>query len=128
MSDIFLSIEVLNAFEQPRQSELLTQELGVMSSHLEDGPDYTEEEELLVHGFEGEFHARDDAKAQLWWQGAIAALSKDFPDLVLSVDVTSDYDESDNSLIRREYYQDGKRQTVFPEMIVPDFDPEGEFD
>lgn len=128
MSDIVLSIEVVNAFEQPRQSEHLTQELGVMSSHLEDGPDYTEEEELIVHGFEGEYHANDDAKSQLWWQGAIADLSKDFPDLVLAVDVKANWDESDNSLIRREYYQDGKRQIVFPQLIVPDFDPEGRFD
>lgn len=129
--DIVLSIETLNAFEQPRQAELLTQELGVMSSHLEDTPDYTQEEELLVQGFEGEFHTTDLPKNKEWWQGTIADLSEEFPDLVLSVNVYEDGiegDHRDSPPLRREYYQDGKRQTVLPQLIIPDFDPEGPFD
>ena len=129
MNDIVASLQVFNAFDHPKQNELLLQELGHMSQRLEEGPDYTEEDELLVHAFEGEYHTYEGAGLK-WVGQTVANLSEDFPQLVFALDVKSNGvdDLLPHLVIRREYYFDGQRQIVFPYQVIPDFDPECEFE
>lgn len=124
---ILLALEVQNAHEQPKQMELLTQELAEMSSKLEETTDWTEEDQLIVHAFEGEHHAEDSERVRAWVTETVGGLSLDFPDLIFALNVYHDV-EDDAGLIRREYYLDGGKQVVVPVMVVPDVDPEGAWD
>lgn len=125
-TSINLKLEVINAFEHPKQADLLTQELSDMSSRLEEDPDYTEEDAFIVHAFEGDYQGVDETRQRDFYTETLRDLSVDFPELVFALNVFSAYEESDNDLIRREYYCDGKKQVVEPYVVVPDFDPEGE--
>lgn len=122
---ILLTLEVSNAYEHPKQSELLTHELAEMSESLESGTDWTEEEQFLVHAFEGEYHGTDTQEGRDFFSGAIADLSEDFPELVFSLNVYEDTGDP-RQILRREYYQDGAMQLALPYVVVPDFNPDGE--
>lgn len=98
-----------------------------MSARLEEEPDYTDEDELLVCAFEGEYHSMDDARLRTWWQETLTKLSSDFPDLLFALDIKSD-DHPGQPVLRREYYLEGRRQTVEPQVLVPEFDPDGDFE
>ena len=125
-TSINLKLEVINSYEHPKLADLLTQELSDMSSRLEEDPDYTEEDAFIVHAFEGDYEGVDEPKQQAFYTETLRELSVDFPELVFALNVFSAFEESDNGLIRREYYCDGKKQVVEPYVVVPDFDPEGE--
>jgi hypothetical protein len=125
--EIVVSLEVQNGFDFPKQAELVTAELVDMSARLEDGPEYTEEDELLVHAFEGEYHSYDGEGSD-WIADTIAEFSTNFPELVFSLDVKDDSQDEEGPLLRREYYLNGKRQVVEPYVVVPDFDPAGELE
>lgn len=128
-TNVIVSLEVVNHFEFPKEAELLTQELGHMSQRLEEEPDYTEEDELIVHAFEGEYHTLDAAQQMGWVRDTVAELSEDFPHLVLALDVkTDDLDQKEPRVVRREYFSDGKRQVAEPYLVIPDFDPDGRFE
>jgi len=120
---ILLTLEVLNGHKQPRQAELLTHELAEMSTKLEESTDWTEEDQFLVHAFEGEHHGVDTEEARQFFSETVAELSLDFPDLIFALNVYEDT-EDPRQIMRREYYADGGRQVVVPVTVVPDFDPE----
>lgn len=124
---ILLTLEVQNAFEQPKQSELLTQELAEMSSKLEESTDWTEEDQFLVHAFEGEHHSVDEERQRTFFAETLADLSEDYPDLIFALNVYEDTDEP-RQIMRREYYLDGSRQLVTPVVVVPDVDLDGAWD
>lgn len=128
-TNVIVSLEVINHFEFPKEAELLTQELGHMSQRLEEEPDYTEEDQLIVQAFEGEYHTLDEKPQMNWVRETVADLSQDFPHLVLALDVkTDDLDQAEPRVLRREYFTDGKRQVAEPYLVIPDFDPEGAFE
>lgn len=131
MTEIVLSLEVVNQPDHPREAELLSQELAHMTTRIEEEPDYTEEDELLVHGFAGEYHTYDGPSQLLWVRETVAKLSKDFPELVFALDVKDDTDYlrgGPAQHLRREYFHDGGRQVVEPYLVIPDFDPHGELE
>lgn len=127
-SEIVLSLEVQNSFAYPKQAGLLTAELAAMTTRLEEDPNYSEEDELLAHAFQGEYHSYDQFPAKAWVSEKVADISKDFPDLVFALDIKDDSLDENPRILRREYYIDGKRQIVKPYEVIPDFDPEGDLE
>lgn len=128
-TNIRLALEVQNGHEQPKQMELLTHELAELSSKLEESQDWTEEDQFIVHAFEGEHHGVDSERTRTWFAETVADLSEDFPDLVFSLNVYNEDDpNAEPALIRREYFLDGGRQVVTPVVVVPDCDLEGAWD
>lgn len=101
----------------------MVEEIAESSARLEDSADYTEEDQLLVHSFEGEAYFVDN----LWIQKTVAKLSADFPNLLFALDISPEEgwpqpERGNRTITRREYYLDGKMQTVHPYVVVPDFD------
>lgn len=129
MTSLKMSLHILNAFEFPKESEAFNAEFQRMSSNLEDGQTFTEEEVFLVAGFETDFTGVDGDLQQGFYRATLRTLSEDFPNLVFVMDVSSvDADGEVGQLIRREYFNEGQRQAVFPYLVVPEYDPEGAFE
>ncbi len=124
---ILLTLEVQNGHEQPRQMELLTHELAEMSAKLEETTNWTEEDQFIVHAFEGEHHGVDSERARTFFAETVAELSLEFPDLIFVLNVYEDTEEP-RSIMRREYFWDGGRQIALPVVVVPDIDLEGSFE
>lgn len=129
MTNVIIAIHVQNAFNFPKEAEAFAIEQQRMSSNLEDGPSFTEEEQFLVTALEGDCPALDMDSQKEWVKKTMTTLSEDFPNLIFAVDIKAqEADGEPGALIRREYFEGGERQVVFPYTVVPDFDPEGEFD
>lgn len=120
---IVLRLEVLNSFEHPHEGQHLAEELADMSARLEDSPDFTEEDLFLTSAFDSGAEA-DESNLDIYatW---VATLSRQFPDLIFSVDIQDvDTPEEDASIKERWYIRDGRRQVVVPYMVIPEFDPD----
>lgn len=118
-----LSLEVQNSFEHPRQTDLLAAEIHDMAARIEDTTEFSEEDMFLSAAFEHGFEGSDSDQSMDFYAKSIADLSRDFPDLILALDI-SEPDIEGGELQGRWYFRDGRRQIAEPYMVVPDFNPD----
>jgi hypothetical protein len=123
MYPFILNLEVQNSFDHPNQAQLLAEELGDMSARIEDTTEFSEEDVFLAQAFESGVEAlEENLPLYAKW---IADLSRDFPDLIFSADITEPAElGSSEGVLERWYIRDGRRQIVEPYLVVPDFDPD----
>lgn len=123
MYPIVLSLEVQNSFEYPSQAQLLAEEIRDMSARIEDTTDFSEEDVFLAGAFDGGVEClRDNLDTYAKW---VADLSRDFPDLIFSVDLNEpEEDGLEPETMERWYIRDGRRQIAEPYVVIPDFDPD----
>jgi hypothetical protein len=123
MYPIVLRLEVQNSFDYPSQAQLLAEEIQDMAARIEDTTEFSEEDVFLSTAFEtGAEAIEDNLDLYAKW---LADLSRDFPDLVFSVDLNEPAElGSDETIMERWYFRDGRRQIAEPYVVVPDFDPD----
>ena len=121
MYPIVLQLEVQHSPEYPRQAQLLAEEIRDMAARIEDTTDFSEEDVFLSAAFDaGAEVVADNLDLYAKW---LADLSRDFPDLIFSVD-HKDPDLDGGEIEGRWYFRDGRRQVAEPYVVIPDFDPD----
>jgi len=93
-----------------------------MSARIEDTTEFDESDVFLSSAFETGIEVADDNHLELYAKW-VADLSRAFPDLVFSVDI-SELEIEGGETLERWYIRDGRRQKAVPYMVVPDFDPD----
>lgn len=126
MYPFIVTLEVQNSFDYPNQAQLLAEEIQDMSARIEDTTDFSEEDVFLSGAFDGGVEVvQENLDNHAKW---VADLSRDFPDLVFSVDLIEPDLPGDigktGDTVERWYVRDGRRQVAVPYLVVPDFDPD----
>jgi hypothetical protein len=113
-------MEVQNAYEYPKEADILGRELQDIGSRIEDTNSFTEAEVLISSAFEEngiEVPIRTDTEEM--YAKWLADFSRDFPNLIFACDLT---DVDSPVTLERWYFRNGRRQVVTP--YIPEFDPD----